>query len=462
MQYQETLRYLDTFVNYEKASAYPYKKSFKLQRMKGFLQTIGDPQGQLKCIHVAGTKGKGSVCAFTAYMLQALGYRVGLYTSPHLSSVRERIRVFSSKGIYKISTTKDEFAGMVPLNEFILLVNRLRPLIDRYCRISSYGPLSFFEVYTALAFEYFKEKKVDFAVLETGLGGRLDATNVVEPLVVGITSISYDHINKLGNSLVEIAQEKAGIINGRQSTVNGPRLMVVSAPQRPVVSQVLRQRCKKENAQFIEIGKDIKIQKLSANRKTQRFSVSGYFGEYNNITIKLLGSHQIVNAVQALSLVDGAARKNAVVPDKKKIKAGLRNAVWPGRFEIISHKPLIVLDGAHNEDSARVLKATLKQCFPKKEIILILGISHDKDVAGICRHIVPISKQIILTKARNPRACPPEQILSLCRNKQTEIIPEIKQALKAAKQKAGKNCIIVVTGSLFVVAQAREYEKRSQ
>ena len=211
MTYTEALAYLNSFINYENKNTYSYRKSFKLERIQDFLELIGNPQEALQCLHIAGTKGKGSVCIFIASILREAGYSVGLYTSPHLMDVRERIRVLR-KTKDERRKTKDEFEGMISKKEITHLVERVKPLIEKYQRVSKYGDLTFFEVYTALAFMYFKEQRVDYAVLETGLGGRLDATNVVDPLVCGITPISYDHMDLLGKSLAKIAKEKAGII----------------------------------------------------------------------------------------------------------------------------------------------------------------------------------------------------------------------------------------------------------
>jgi dihydrofolate synthase/folylpolyglutamate synthase len=484
MTYPETITYLDSFINYEKKAAYPYKESFKLERIEEFLKVIDNPQDSLKCIHIAGTKGKGSVCAFCAYILKEAGYKVGLYTSPHLSEVRERIRILNSKflpvqqagkilplrnlitqaGSRPYLTTLDgknskinlDFEGMIAPEELEGLVEELKPKIDDYSKNSIYGPLSFFEIYTSLAFTYFKEKNVDFAVLETGLGGKLDATNIVEPLICGITSISYDHTNKLGNTLTEIAGEKAGIIKSQKS-------IVVTAPQEAEVLIVLKDRCAEQDAILYEIGKDIFFEQTSFYLDFQDFNVRGILGEHNNLKIRLLGKHQLINATLAVSLIDVLIKSNQMRVKSEDIKKGLYNTVWPGRFEIVSQSPLIVLDGAHNDASVRTLRQTLEENYPDKNITIILGISRDKDIKGICRELAPIGKRFILTKADNPRAFNPEEVLSymsIYKPKESIIAANnIKEALSLAAQEIDTDSLIVVTGSLFLVGEARDILK---
>ncbi len=422
MAYQETIRYLDSFINYEKKSAFPYKQSFKLERIKEFLQSLGNPQDSLRCIHVAGTKGKGSACAFAAYILREAGYKVGLYTSPHLSDVRERIRILNQKS--KIKNQNLEFGGMISRKELVDLVRKLRPAIEKYNRDSKYGPLSFFEVYTTLAFVYFKEKEVDFAVLETGLGGRLDATNTVNSLVCVITPISYDHTQKLGNTLKEIAQEKAGIIKGGGQ-------VVISAPQEKEAREVIRNRCKGTGAKLYEVGGDI------------------------NAKLGLLGGHQRVNAACAVAAVKALGAKI----NPHVIKNGLYNTRWPGRCEVIGKNPLLVLDGAQNVASCKALKAAVKENFSAQKIILVLGISRDKDIRGICKELQDFADKIILTKADNPRASEPKALAGYFKGKEVYLTGRVREAIILAKRIADKKDLILVTGSLFVIGEARAYEK---
>lgn len=449
----EALRYLNSFVNYEREKDYPYIKSFKLERMEGFLKLLKNPQEGLRCLHIAGSKGKGSTCAFIAYILREAGFKVGLYTSPHLIDFRERIRILNPKQIknQKPKIKKlDDFEGMISKREIARLTGRLKPIIEKYNRASQHGSLTFFEVYTALAFIYFKERKVDFAVLETGLGGRLDATNVVNALVSVFTPISYEHTDKLGNTLKQIAREKAGIIKCQDFPI------VITAPQEKEVMEVMRKKCKKAGAKLSEIGKDIRY------RKTKNgFSVKGIYGRYADLRIRLIGSHQLINAVVAISAVRVLQSYNIKV-GIDSIRRGLYNTVWPGRCEVLSRNPLVVLDGAQNVASAGVLKEAVKENFKYRNLILILGISDDKDIKGICGQLIPISDIVILTQADNPRAAHVERIEDIMsyraagpRGRKVIKSKNIKEAIEIAKREAEREDLILITGSLFVIGEAR-------
>ncbi len=437
MTYPETIQYLESFINYEKIPAYPYKESLKLGRIRGFLEAIGNPQDSLKCIHIAGTKGKGSTCAFLAYILREAGYKVGLYTSPHLSDFRERIRVLNA--IRNTQYAIRDFEGMISQDELTDLATNLKSTIDNYNKTSKYGPLSFFEIYTALAFVYFKEKKVDFAVLETGLGGRLDATNTVNPLVCAITPISYEHTQKLGNTLREIAAEKSGIIKPQTAKPGKPQTaIVISAPQEKEVTEVIRNRCKEAGAKLYEIN---------SNR-------------YPRFKIKLLGEHQQVNAKVAVEVIK-MLRFYGIKINRDTMRKGLYNTVWPGRCEVVLKNPLVVLDGAQNVASATVLKGTIKENFQYKKLILVLGISNDKDIKGMCNELCPLADEIILTQATNPRAARVDDIEKIIRAQGTEYkvqvikTKNVKEAKEKALNIAKKEDLVLVTGSLFVVGEFR-------
>jgi dihydrofolate synthase/folylpolyglutamate synthase len=464
MTYQEALKYLQSFINYENISKWPYKESLKLQRIKDFLAKIDNPQRTLRCIHIAGTKGKGSTCAFVAYILKEAGYKVGLYTSPHLSDFRERIRILNPKSLSVPACpclslpvrqaggrqAKSEFEGMILKDELADLVERLKPTIEQYNRNSRHGSLSFFEVYTSLAFVYFKEKKLDFAVLETGLGGRLDATNVVEPLVVAITPISYEHTQKLGNTLREIATEKAGIIKRQKGKRKRQNLIVVSAPQKKEVIEVIRNKCKEVNAKLFEVGKDILYQAIN-----ERFDVQGIFGEYRDLKIRLLGRHQLINAEVAVGIIEALKFYNINL-DIDSIRNGLYHTLWPGRCEVISRNPLIVLDGAQNVASATVLKEAVRENFKYKKLILALGISNDKDVKGICNTLRALADKVVLTRADNPRAIEPKILAKYFNGKQVYATHSVKEAkTKVYNLATNREDLILVTGSLFVVGEFR-------
>lgn len=443
MTYPEAIRYLESLINYEKITRWPYKGSLKLERIKNFLKIIGDPQDSLACIHVAGTKGKGSTCAFIAYILRQAGYDVGLYTSPHLSDFRERIRILSSRPGAARSRSRQEFEGMISQKSLAILTQRLKPAIEKYNRRSKYGPLSFFEVYTCLAFVYFKEKKVDLAVLETGLGGRLDATNVVDPLAAVLTPISYDHMQQLGNTLGKIAAEKAGIIKRKG-------LAVICAPQTNEALAVIRRQSKRTGAKLYLIGKDIKY-----SGRRSAFGVKGALGSYPDLRIKLVGSHQIVNACTATATI-GALKSQGIQVSMDALRKGLYHTLWPGRCETISGSPLVVLDGAQNASSAKVLLETLRGWFRYKKLILVFGISQDKDIAGVCRQLAPAADTVVLTRADNPRAAAAKDLIRYFNGKNIFLTGNLRDARRKAYQLAKKEDLILVTGSLFVVGEFRD------
>ena len=430
-----------------------------MERVKNFLATIDNPQDSLKCLHIAGTKGKGSTCVFVAYILRQAGYRVGLYTSPHLSDFRERIRILRTQPTDNSPQPAEDFEGMISKGEVTGLVERLKPRIQSYNKYSEYGPLSFFEVYASLAFIYFKEEKVDFAVLETGLGGRLDATNVVNPLTVAITPISYEHTQKLGSTLREIAAEKAGIIKNKGS-------VVISAPQEEEARQVIRARCFEMGSRLYEVDKDIFY-----DIKKSGFDVRGIFDKYPDLKIRLPGKHQLINAAVAVGVIETLRLHNINV-GIDAIRGGLYNTVWPGRCEVVSSNPLIVLDGAQNIASMRALKEAIKENFSAegarlpdgqgsakggkyKRLILVLGISSDKDVKGICNEIYDLADEIVLTKADNLRATEPESLVKYFNGKEVHITDNVKEAKELAYHLAKKEDLILVCGSLFVVGEFR-------
>ncbi|MBI4974481.1 MAG: bifunctional folylpolyglutamate synthase/dihydrofolate synthase [Candidatus Omnitrophica bacterium] len=442
MTYQEALQYLNSFINYEKLDDYDYKKSLKLDRIKKLAGLLGNPQDGIRGIHIAGTKGKGSTAAFLHSILKNAGFKVGLYTSPHLISFRERIRIndelISEKDLSRLAEAiKDAVRGMVGE----------RP--------------SFFEAYTGLAYLYFKEKRVDFAIYEVGLGGRLDATNIIEPLVSAITPISYEHTQKLGNTLREIAGEKAGIIKENR--------ICISAPQEEEALKVIKKICEEKRARLILVGKDILFEELYCDGEREVFSIFGLFNEYPVLATGLLGSHQVVNAATAIGITE-ALRFHGITISLEAVRNGVRDAKWEGRLEVLSRRPFVILDGAQNRASAYALAKAVKRVFSAKggsasggryrNLILVLGVSRDKDIVGILEELAPISDSIILTKSKVlERALEPSLIKEHIKKRQEEVVltSSVEEALTIARSKADSDDLILVTGSLFVVGEAKAF-----
>jgi len=430
--YQAALNYVLSFADYERA--FRSAVVFDLSRIEALLKRLGEPYLAARSVHIAGTKGKGSTSAMIASMLTASGYRTGLYTSPHLHTFRERMQVDSQ---------------LIAEEEFAEIVEGLKPDVEAVNRLSELGELTTFEILTALAFVYFKEKGVDFQVLETGLGGRLDATNVVKPEVCVITSISFDHTEVLGDTLAQIAQEKAGIIK------LGSR--VVSAPQPPGASAVIERVCRERGASLIRVGEEVTWRKNKISDSGQSFQLKGMGGDYD-LTIPLLGEYQLENAAVAVASLEILANLGAKVsPDRVTI--GLSQVRWPGRLQILQHNPLFVVDGAHNADSAMKLREALKQYFDFDDAILIVGTSQEKDVAGIVAELSLLPSMVIVTRSHHPRAVATSELMAEFSKwgVKPQVAENITSAVDLALAEAKPRDLICATGSLFVVAEVIEY-----
>jgi len=401
--------------------------------MDEILGRLDNPHLKARTVHIAGSKGKGSVAAMVASALTASGYTTGLYTSPHLHDVNERMRVNWQ---------------MVSNEELIALVEKLRPEIEAVNEAATYGKLTTFEILTALGFTHFARKGVDFQVIEVGLGGQLDATNVVHPEVCVITSISLEHTEVLGNTLAEIATEKAGIIKDE--------IPVVTSPQAEEVDRVFEEACRAHNAELIRVGRDVTWHNPRYKLERQLFQVRGRLNNYE-LSIPLLGQYQLENtaaAVAALEILAGRSPKIAV----ETIQNGLAKVQWEGRLQILGHKPLIVVDGAHNVDSVRRLKQALRHYFYYERAILIIGLSADKDMRGVVSEVAPFFDRVIVTKSIHPRAMATAPIVAEFARRGVEAAEtdDISVALPLAMNWAGDRDLICVTGSLFVVAGAIE------
>src|SRR3989338_1496768 len=448
MTFPEAQEYISSFFNFELSPApYPDRCVFKLDRVRCLLDFLGNPQDQLKIIHVAGSKGKGSTCALTASVLRAAGYKVGLYTSPHLNHYRERIRVLESS-LARGGNEDDIFPDMISERELCAMLEEVKPRIARLRQESTPGELSFFELFTALAFYYFRYKQVDWVVLETGMGGRLDATNAAPSKICAITPISLEHTQYLGDTIAQIAGEKAAIIKG-------PCSKVVLAPQEPAAQEVFRERCARFSIRPIEIGRDIRCEILREGPSGQMVRVAGTKQPYRDLELSLAGRHQAVNAAVVLGIVEALAEMGCVV-SQEAVYTGLREAFWPGRLETVSKDPLIILDCAHNRSSARNLAESIVRIFPYKNVTLVLGVSEDKDRAGICGELNRVAGRVIATKADHPRAheFSREELNVLFAGKPSTCLSGVEEALASV---ADSPDIILITGSVFLVSEARRY-----
>ena len=432
-RYKQPLAYLFSFVDFSLVHTFQISADrFNLQRMRDFAHLLGDPQECYPIIHIAGTKGKGSVAALCASALQADGYRVGLYTSPHLDDYAERIRVDGQN---------------IPHETLVTRVEELKPLIAAIPEITT------FEITTALAFDHFARQGVDAAVIEVGLGGRLDATNIITPLVTVITSISYDHTQILGDTLAKIAFEKAGIIK--------PGVPVVLYPQLDEARQVVEQVTLERGCRLIQVDHQYKVDFLSQSLTGQALqliprSFPPLSASPVDLTIPLIGMHQAWNAATAYTALQIAAQ-NGLRITEDAIQAGFARVTWPGRFELLQQDPPIVLDCAHNRDSAAKLRQTLDQYFQDRPVVLLFGASEDKDIAGMFAELLPRVRHLIVVKSFHPRAADPGILQQLAQPYliPVDIIPEIVDAFAEARRMASRDALLLVTGSIFVVAAVR-------
>jgi dihydrofolate synthase/folylpolyglutamate synthase len=436
LNYSQAEQYLNTFTNYEQIPGVSYAPSdYDLRHLQELLKRMGNPQLAAKTIHIAGTKGKGSVAAMAAQVLTTSGYKAGLYTSPHLHTLRERIRIDGN---------------LITEAEFAATMAEVTPFIESLKRGDKFRQLTYFEALTALAFAYFRNERADFQVLEVGLGGRLDATNVVpNPLVCVITSISLDHVQILGSSLQEIAREKAGIVK--------PGCWAVISPQPEPVASVIHDVCREKRAQVVQVGKDVTWHRTGGDLSHQSLLIQGRTARYQ-VSIPLLGDFQLENAATAVAALETLASAGFPI-SPTKVAEGLARVKWPGRFQIVRQRPTVVLDGAHNVASVRRLVSNIKAYFPGTRIVLVFGTSCDKDIPGIIDQLPSLSPQVIVTQASHSRAAPPPTLVQ--QFARHGITPDVEQtvaeAISRALSVADETDVICITGSLFVVAEALDY-----
>jgi dihydrofolate synthase/folylpolyglutamate synthase len=400
-----------------------------IRRLAGML---GDPQSSFKAIHITGTNGKGSTSAMIASILRAAGYSVGLFTSPHLERFTERIVVDGEE---------------IPDEDVARLTKLIRPLVESLNDEPEKVRPLFFDIVTAMAFKYFEERHVDFAVLEVGMGGRLDATNVVKPLMSVITNISLEHMQVLGDTVLKIAYEKAGIIK--------PDSVLVTATRDDSIYALFEETCKKLNTEIHRVGGDITFKSLSKDLDGQSFEVKGLRGSYILYT-PLLGGYQLYNAATAVGAVEALSHYNIDISGSAIFK-GLASVEWPGRLEVVQRSPLVVLDSAKDMEAMRALAEAIKD-LPHKKLIAVVSISSDKNISEMIRNLSPVVDRFIVTSHTvMGRAAERVKIGEEVEKskKPWESIELVDDAVSRALVLAGIDDMVLVTGSVFAVGEAR-------
>lgn len=439
-------------IDYERVLTIPYSGcDFKLDRMRELLDRLDNPQDQLSIVHIAGTKGKGSTAAMLSAMLVAGGYRTGLFSSPHFERVEERFRMDGQP---------------CSAAELVELVEAIRPTVeamDRKSRVAGEIGPTYFEITTAMALMHFVRSRADAVVLEVGLGGRLDSTNVCTPRVAVVTSISFDHTEQLGHTLAAIAREKVGIVKPGVPVVSG----ATAADARAVIAEV----CREQGAPLVELGVDFAFKYRPPHNLQQsdspglfdfRWLRSPFGGEppspWADVAVSLPGRHQAANAALALAAL-AVPRQAGWRIDEGAARRGLAGLRWPGRAEVVRRQPVVVLDVAHNRASIEALLETLEESFRARRWYLIFAASKGKDLAGMLEPLLARFDTIALTRyGNNPRATPPEQLAEMARTltgRQYPVYADASAAWSAVRAAAGPDDLICVTGSFFLAAEMR-------
>ena len=410
-----------------------------LEPTRKYLELLGNPQNSFKSIHIGGSNGKGSTSAFIASILEAAGYRVGLYTSPHLERFNERIKI---NGV-EISDS-----------EAARLLSEAKLVFDEMLGYPEPMPLRFFDILTGVCFKYFEEQELDFGVIEVGLGGRLDATNLINPLVSVITNIGYEHVNILGPTLEDIAYEKAGIIKK-----NTP---VVTGETKSNVLEVFKKVSAENDSSLIQADVYAEFKRISIGSDGQKFNLKTPKNNYEGLRIPLLGMHQIMNAVKAVTVAE-ILKKQGILISPESIINGLRNVYWPGRLEIIHTEPMIVLDCAKDAEATEVVRKTIMDNLNDRRIIAVVSISSDKNIEGMIENISQVADHFILTKhSVTYRATEPERLIKEIEKygKSYDVYLEQDMAFKHAVETASPDDMILVIGSVYLAGDARSYYSR--
>lgn len=436
--YNSAMRYLFDKTDYEKQRKLRYNvTTFDLRRIKALLKSLGNPHKRISTVHIAGTKGKGSTATMLAKMIEVNDYTVGLYTSPHVSTLHERI-VINSK--------------MITEKQMLGLLNRMHASIESF---SAKGDtLTFFEIMTALAFMHFDDCDVDVAVIETGLGGRLDSTNVIKPAVVGITSISLDHQDLLGDTIDRIAKEKAGVMK--------EGVHVVTVPQDPEAMKVLKHHALSVNAPLSVTGKDIDFSSRFESSREEgphtRICLTTEKSRFEHLRVPLPGAHQALNCGLALAMLD-KLKDHGYEIDDEKAADGLSQVSLIGRMEIITSNPRIIVDAAHNAASIRALIHAIGQHVPYDSMVIIFGCNCDKDVRGMLEQLQYGADKMVFTRSNSPKAMFPQDLAEIYAEvcgKMCQTAMTLREAVRIAKSAISREDLICIAGSFYLVGQAKE------
>lgn len=422
MNYHEALKYIE--------NTGKFGMNLGLQRVERLCELMGNPEKKLRVIHIAGTNGKGSTTTFISSILMKQGYKVGIYTSPYIERFTERIKI-----------NKDE----IEEEEVARLVTEVKPNIERLVQEGLEHPTEF-EIITALAFKYFEEKEVDFVVLEVGLGGRFDATNVVDPILSVITTISFDHVNILGDTLPKIAFEKAGIIKEGKP--------VVVYPQEKEAMEVIEKAAKERNAAVYYVD-EIKFEVINNSLDGVVYNAKGK-SSYEGLELNMLGDYQIYNSLTALRSVD-VLREIGVEIEDRAVYEGLKDARWPGRFEILGKNPYIVLDGGHNFQGIRALVEACKKYFPDKKINIVCGMLKDKNYREMVEMLLSIGNRFITVEPFNPRAMTSVELKEVIEGygREAAAAKDIREAVKIGLEATASDEVLLFCGSLYMIGEAR-------
>jgi dihydrofolate synthase/folylpolyglutamate synthase len=435
MNYQEAESYVLGLTDYERLSGSVLTAAnYDLRRVYALLRELGDPHLCAPSVHIAGTKGKGSTASMIAGVLSAAGYRTGLYTSPHLHTVRERFRVDGR---------------MISEEEFASIATAIEPIVRELNRKIEFGMLTTFEVLTAIAFSYFRDVGVDYQVLEAGLGGRLDATNVVKPQVCVITSVSLDHTELLGNTVEKIAEEKAAIIK--------EGCVAVSGPQTAGVAGVLERVCNEKGVSLVEVGDEVTFCRTAADMRGQSVAVTTRLRVYD-LRLTLLGEFQMENAAVAVAALEGLASRGAKI-GVEDFGRGFAAVRWPGRMQVLRTKPLVVVDGAHNPYSIGRLVDAIRSDLNYRRCFLVFGASADKDLSGMAIEAARLNCSVFVVAANHPRAAKTGQLLGVFEKAgvQAKDGGTVPGSLDLLIGQVKERDLVCVTGSLFVVAEAIDH-----